>query len=320
MKGKVAILNKPGQFSIEVRDVNPGPDQVLVKVSVCGLCNWEKGFFTGVIDTPADSTLGHEWAGIVAELGENVTEFAVGDKVTVLPAGLEGFAEYAVVDKDRCFKLSEKIDIHEGFMEPLKCVVTVCRSAAPEPGDFGIVIGCGPMGLWCTQILSGHTLAGLIAIDVDDTKLAMAKKFGASYTINSAKVDAVAEVKKITGGHMADFVIEGTGITALIPTIAPLIRTTQGRVVLMSYYEKNSVEFDWRPFADKGAIITNPQPSFSLDQLDDARRAVELINNGSFHHDGMISHKFPLDEIQKAFETVSNKPADYIKGVVICDE
>lgn len=320
MKGKVAILNEAGKFTIENREVTCADDEVLIKVAVCGLCNWEKGFFTGALPIEKDATLGHEWAGTIVETGKEVTGFEIGDKVTVLPIELEGFAEYARVKAERCFKLADDIDVHEAFMEPLKCIVTVCRSAQPEMGDFGVIVGCGPMGLWCVQSLAGHTLSGLIAVDIDDEKLEMAKKFGATHVINSKNCDVAAKIAEITKGHMADFVIEGTGVSALIPTIAPYLKSSRGRVVLMSYYENESKSFDWKPFADKGAIILNPQPAFSADQLDDARRAVELINNHTFHHDGLISHRFTLDEVQEAFEVVSAKPAGFIKGVVICDQ
>lgn len=320
MIGKAAVLENVGKFGIEKREITCGPGEVLIRVAVCGLCNWEKGFFTGALPIDADSTLGHEWAGVVWETGPGVDSVKPGDKVAVLPEKLEGFAEYAVVAQERCFRLADHVDVHEGFMEPLKCVVTVLRSAAPEAGDYGVIIGCGPMGLWCVQALAGRLLAGLIAVDIDDGKLELAKKFGAVYTINSAKEDVAARVSEITGGHMADFVIEGTGIPGLIPLCAGVLKASRGRVVLMSYYERNNKEFDWRPFADKGAILLNPQPAFSEDPLDDARRAVELINNGTFRQDEIVTHKFTLDEVQEAFETIVNKPADYIKGVVICDE
>ena len=84
----------------------------------------------------------------------------------------------------------------------------------------------------------------------------------------------------------------------------------------MSYYEQESKSFDWKPFSDKGAIILNPHPAFSEDQLDDARRAVELINNRTFRHDGMISHKFTLDEVQKAMDYSVNNKADVVKAVI----
>lgn len=319
MRSKVAILQEPGRFTIEERDVCCAADEVLVKVAVCGLCNWEKGFFTGVLPG-APCTLGHEWAGMVVETGSEVTTLQPGDKVAVFPDALRGFAEYAPVKAANCFRLADHVDVYQGFAEPLKCVVTVLRSARPEAGDFGVVVGCGPMGLWCIQALAGRMLGGLIAVDIDDGKLAAAKQNGATHVISSKTQDAETLVREITGGHMADFVIEGTGIPALIAPSVKMLKTGRGRLVLMSYYERNAESFDFRPMADRGVIVTNPQPAFSEDGLEDTRRAVALINNGTFHQDGIITHRFALDGIQTAFEALVQKPAGYIKGVVICNE
>lgn len=320
MKSKVAVLVEPGKFAIEQREISCAADEVIVKVASVGLCNWEKGFFTGVLPG-APCTLGHEWCGVIVECGSDVTTLAKGDKVAILPTdGLRGFAEYANIRANSCFKLADNVNVYEGFAEPLKCVITTVRSAQPEIGDYGIVIGCGPMGLWCIQALAGKMLGGLIAIDVDDIKLDQAKKYGATHVINSRTSDAERIVAEITNGHMADFIIEGTGVPHLVPSCAKLLRICRGRVALMSYYEENIKEFDFRPFADKGAIITNPQPAFCADQLEDTRRAVALINNGSFDQSDIITHKFTLDQIQLAFETLVNKPKGYIKGVVICND
>ena len=199
MRSKVAILQEPGRFTIEERDVCCAADEVLVKVAVCGLCNWEKGFFTGVLPG-APCTLGHEWAGMVVETGSEVTTLQPGDKVAVFPDALRGFAEYAPVKAANCFRLADHVDVYQGFAEPLKCVVTVLRSARPEAGDFGVVVGCGPMGLWCIQALAGRMLGGLIAVDIDDGKLAAAKQNGATHVINSKTQDAEALVREATDG------------------------------------------------------------------------------------------------------------------------
>lgn len=318
-KGKVAVLERPGKFILEEREIFCGPDEVIVQVAAVGLCNWEKGFFTGVLEG-APCTLGHEWSGIVAECGEKVTTLKVGDRIAVFPDALRGFAQYASVKAENCFKIREEVSIYEAFAEPLKCVITTLRSAKPEPGDYGVVVGCGPMGLWCVQALAGKTLAGLIAVDIDEKKLEQAKKCGASYTINSRKENALEKIKEITEGHLADFVIEGTGNPGLVMSATEYLKNSRGRLVLMSYYERTLDGYDFRIGADKGVIVTNPQPAFSEDPLDDTRRAVALINNRTFDQSEIITHRFALDEIQCAFETLVNKPEGYIKGIVICNE
>ncbi len=312
---KTAVLTQPGKFEIQERDISPKPDEVLVRVEVCGLCNWELNHFKGLIGN-FPMTLGHEWAGIIVEIGSNVSRLKIGDPVTVLPDRLEGFSQYAAVKEEYCFRLKDGIDIKKAFLEPLKCVTTVLNCANPTAGDYGVIVGCGPMGLWCTQALKGQLLAGLIAIDVDNEKLALAKKMGACAVINSSSEDAPRRLKELTDGHMADFVIEGTGLPALMETCADYIKSGPARLCIMSYYEAGMKDFDFRKFLDKGTTIFTPHPVSDALPLDTARRTAALINNGTYHMEDIISHTFGLDEIQKAFETLSHKPKGFIKGVV----
>lgn len=115
---------------------------------------------------------------------------------------------------------------------------------------------------------------------------------------------------------MADFVIDGTGVPSTLSASADMLRAGRGRLALMSYYNNPVKELDLRPFMDKGVQLANPHPAYSADLMDDMRRAVALINNGTFVQDEIISHTFTLDEIQEAFDTLTGKPETFIKGVV----
>ncbi len=315
MKTKAAILVEPRCFEIREKELEMQADEVLIKIQVCGLCNWELNHFKGVLGEYPMS-LGHEWAGIIVDKGSEVNSFQIGDRVAVLPDSLEGFAEFGVTKAKNCFLVEEGVDLKNVLLEPLKCVVTVLRAAAPEPGDYGVVVGCGPMGLWCIQALEDKTMAGVIAVDVDEKKLDLAKKFGASYVINGKKCNVKEKIKSITQGHMADFVIEGTGRTEMLEQAAGYLKTGRGRLVLMSYYDRKAEGFDFRLFSDLSLQLLNPHPSYSLNPLDDARRAMALVNKGTFSQKDIITHKFGLEEIQKAFEIMENKPDNYVKGVI----
>lgn len=317
MKTKRAVLIEPRNIEVQEIEINPGPGQMLVKVGGCGLCNWELNHWKGLIG-PNPQPLGHEWAGEVVQLGENVQGFVIGDLVSGESVGMTGFSEYLIANAKGCFKLDKNVDTRTALVEPLQCVVTVLNAAAPEAGDYGIVQGCGPMGLWCVQALSGNYLSGLIAIDVSDYKLELAKKYGATHTINSRKSDVYERISEITKGHMADFVIEGTGIPSLLNNAVPYLRKTgRGRLILMSSHEESCKEFDFRQAIDRSIEIRVAHPPYQLKPQDNLRRAIEFINRGVFKMDEIITHRYTLDEIQKAFETLENRPGDYIKGVVI---
>ncbi|MFZ5989298.1 MAG: zinc-dependent alcohol dehydrogenase [Bacillota bacterium] len=317
MKTKRAFLVEPGRFEISEADIYPKDDQVLVKITACGLCNWELNHWKGFIGT-FPQPLGHEWTGTVVELGPNVKGLREGDVVTALPDSLTGFSEYTVVSEKNCFKLAATVDPKYAPGEPLKCIVTVLRAAVPEAGDNGVVLGCGPMGLWCIQALSGNLLSSLVAVDIDEKKLELASKFGATHVINPQKEDAAKRIEDITDRTMADFVIEGTGIPALLNTAQHYIRRTgRGRLILMSSHESTCREFDFREAISRSAQIIVPHPGYSTDQHEDFRRAVSYLNNGVFKVKEVISHQFSLENIQKAFETLENKPMGYLKGIVL---
>ena len=318
MLAKRAYLVKEGLFEVKEEDVRiTDPHQVLVKVKVCGLCNWELNFWKGTGDGYTDYPylLGHEWAGEVVEIGEDVTRVKVGDIVTVMDFG--GYGEYAAVDESNCYIINDGISIENATGEPLKCVTTVLRAAAPEAGDNGLVLGCGPMGLWCIQALAGKTLGSLIAVDVSDDKLALAKKYGATHTINPLKENTVEAVKRITGEKMCDFVIEGTGIPKLLNEGMLYLRKV-GRLILMSSHEESCKDFDFRPAIERSLTIIVAHPAIS--KPDDMDRAVAMINNGTFHNEDIISHRFSVDQLNEAFSTLEHKPKDFIKGVISYDD
>lgn len=324
MKFKKALLVEPGRFEIREVEENPGRGQILVRVASCGLCNWELNFWQGKLGAGAVEplALGHEWAGTVTGLGEGVTDFQIGDVVACGVPNMKdfgGFAEYAVADTGAVLKLDSNINPKYALGEPLKCILTVLRGARPEAGDYGVVLGTGPMGMWCIQALRGEMLSELIAVDIDDEKLKTARKFGATATINSRKQNVEEELKKITHGHMADFVIEGTGIPALLNGAQGYLKYGKGRLVLMSSHEDVCEQFDFRKAIERSLEIIVTHPGHSDDPKDDFRRAMSLLTKGTFKNEEMITHEFKLSEIMTAFQTLEHKPGNYIKGIVVPD-
>ncbi|SBW02999.1 putative L-iditol 2-dehydrogenase [uncultured Eubacteriales bacterium] len=319
MKFTRACLVEPRKFGFFEVDEEPGAGQVLIKIAGCGMCNWELNFWDGHLNFQGyPHKLGHEFAGVVAAIGPDCKNLRVGDKVSAVDRGFGGFAQYRVTNEAACEKLADHIDPKYAMGEPQKCIITVLRATEPEAGDYGVVLGAGPMGMWCIQGLSGHLLSGLIAVDVDDSRLEMARSFGASHVINSAKEDVVARIQEITSGRMADFVIEGTGIPSLLDSAQDYLKSGRGRLILMSSHHE-ACQFDFRKAVDRGLEFRVAHPPYSRDERDDFRRAVCFINNGTFINEPLVSHKFKLSEIQTAFETMEHKPRNFMKGLVVPD-
>jgi len=318
MLTKRAYLVEKGKFEIQEVELKPKSDEILIKVAICGLCNWELNFWksNGGMYSEYPALLGHEWSGEVIEVGSDVTKFKVGDKVTSYEYG--GFGEYNVAKECMCYKVNPEVKYENAMGEPIKCISTVLTAAAPRVGDTGVILGCGAMGQWCIQSLAGGSLSNLIAIDIDDKKLEIAKKHGATHVINSRTEDAYAKVAEITGGAMADFIIEGTGVPEVLNTAAEYLRE-KGRLILMSSHERCAKEFNFSPIFLKGITLYGASPALSLDPEDDLKRGTVLINSGKINNDLLVSHRFDLKDINTAFATLENKPADYIKGIVVCN-
>ncbi|MDR2888999.1 MAG: alcohol dehydrogenase catalytic domain-containing protein, partial [Lachnospiraceae bacterium] len=203
MKFKRAFLVEAGRFEVMEIEENINPNEVMVRIASCGMCNFDLNFWNGRLNFYGfPHRLGHEFAGTIVEVGEAVTNYKIGDKVSVLMRGFGGYSEYRAVVADRLQRLADDIDPKYALGEPQKCIMTVLRAIRPEAGDYGVVLGCGPMGLWTIMGLKGNYLGGLIAIDIDDEKLALAKKYGATHVINPQKEDVIGRLAEITNGHM----------------------------------------------------------------------------------------------------------------------
>jgi len=237
----------------EVLVPEPGQGEALVRVQACGVCHTDLHYKMGGIGDDFPYLLGHEAAGVVEAVGDDVTDVAPGDfvilnwravcgqcrackrgrpwycfatrnatqKMTLAdgtplsPAlGIGAFAEKTLVAAGQCTKVNPAIAPATAGL--LGCGVMAGLGAAINTGgvtrgDTVAVIGCGGVG---DAAVLGARLAGaktIIAVDIDDRKLAWAREFGATHTINSRTADAVEGIRELTGGFGADVVVEAIG-------------------------------------------------------------------------------------------------------------
>ena len=312
MRTRQGVLVEPGRFEIQDVEVAPGEGQILVEMAGCGLCTYELNHWAGRLGKPP-MVLGHEGYGVVVEVGPGTTgRVKPGDRVTGLCGNC--FADYFTMPETHVMLIRPDLDQQDVPGEPLYCVHNVVRAAHPEVGDVLAIVGCGPMGLWALQALASDTLAEIVAVDIDDEKLALAAGFGARRTINPEKVDAAEALKGITGGRLADVAVEGTGGPGVNLAIE-LLQAPRPKLVIMSSF-KAPIEVDMASLCAKAVTMLHAHPGICVDREDGCRRTETLINNGVFKTDRLISHRFPLADVQKAFETFENRGRGYLKGIV----
>ena len=268
---KAAVFREVGK-PLEIEEVQiskPGPREVLVRTAAAGVCHSDLHFVKGLYPAVTPMVLGHESAGIVEQVGKDVTYVKPGDHVITCLSVFCGHCEYCLTghmslcqsgevrrgpdDEPRLSKegipvqqfanlssFAEQMLIHEHALVKIRedmpldraaligCGVTtgvgaVFHTAGVEPGSTVAVIGCGGVGLSC---INGAAIAGagqVIAVDMVESKLEMAKDFGATHVVNGADGDPVEQVRELTGGGV-QYAFEAIGLKITAEQAFSMIR------------------------------------------------------------------------------------------------
>ncbi len=226
-----------------------GDDDLLVSVKACGICGSDIHGYDGSSGRRIPPlVMGHEAAGIVAAVGKNVKRFAEGDRVTfdstvscgrcnscrsgrinlcenrqVLGVSCGefrrhgAFAEYVVVPNNIAYHIPAELPFENAaLIEAVSVAVHAANRTPVQLGDTAVVVGSGMIGLLVIQAIRLAGCSTVIAIDLEDSKLSVAKQLGADFTLNPKQVDVSAEVARLTDGRGADVSLEVVGATATI--------------------------------------------------------------------------------------------------------
>jgi L-iditol 2-dehydrogenase len=318
----------------EVPTPKPGPKEMLVKVLACGICGSDIVEWYRLPRAPL--VQGHEIGALVVETGSAVQKFKAGDRVFIAPkvacqqceycrqghhpvcANVKdrlpgGFAEYilvpeALVDKGT-YRLPDNMTYEQStFIEPLACVVRAQRLAGLARNQTVLILGCGMSGLLHIKLAKtkGCTIT---ATDMNDTRLALAKKFGAGLTLKAT--DAVPDRLLKETGRKADAVIVCTSSLSAIEQAWKCV--DKGGVVVF--------------FAvpEPGKQVTLPINDFWTKEVriltsyycgpDDLAAALELLASGALTVDDLITHRLPLAETAQGFKLVLDGQAS-IKVII----
>jgi len=330
MKMKAAVVVSPKRIEIQEIEVPPlTPTQMLVRVTSCGLCHSELGRYLGKgtmwlgdsLNYPL--RLGHEPAGIVEEVGSAVKSFKPGDRVTGV-GFKRSFAEYATIDVASKELVTAVVKVPDGLpleyciSEPIKCCTAIVRYSQVKFGDYVFVAGCGFMGLVVIANLAARGLGAIIACDLLDSRLRLAKEMGATVTLNAGTVDVVKEVEAITGGRMCDVAFEGIGKPAGVALTGKIIRNSPppGTIVLYGYHGWPDM-YDLSLWGPKAPVVLSLHPEHSPDQPRDLEITMQAIARGLYPLEKLISHRYALEETGTGLEALVNPPEGYIKGIVM---
>lgn len=324
----------------DVPDVSPKAGEVKIQVKATGICGSDIHGYQGISGRRiAPMIMGHEFAGIISEVGEGVQNFQVGDRVSVYPVDFCGecemckaenyplckhkrqfgvldvdgaFAQYICVPEKCCFRLTDNTPYTIGsMMEPLAVGYRAVQKAGALQGKTVFISGTGTIGLMAIASAALQHPAKIIVADLVDSRLEYAKKMGAIVVVNPGKEDLDAVIQRETDGKGVDVALEAVGIGATInQTISAL---GQGGTAVWIGMNRPSADIDIMSVVTKELTVIG---SF-LYGYREFGEVVDLVNQGKLDLSPMISREEPLEKCPEMFHLLATNPGDNIKIIIV---
>ncbi len=317
----------------------PGPGEALVRVRACGICGsdvhgWDGS--TGRRIPPI--VMGHEASGIVEAVGRGVERFREGDRVTfdsMINCGVctfcrrghinlcdkrqvlgvscgdyrrhGAFAEYVTVPERIMFRLPDAMTFEQAAMiEPVSVAVHAVNITPVRLGDTGVVVGSGMVGLLVVQALKLAGCSRVIAVDLEDRKLELARRLGATETMNAGRDDVPALVRELTEGRGADVAMEVVGATAPVQTALASVR--KGGTLTLVGNVSPKIELPLQSVVTREVRVQG-----SCASSGEYPECIDLVARGMIRVEPLISASAPLDEGPQWFERLYAKEPNLMK-------
>jgi S-(hydroxymethyl)glutathione dehydrogenase / alcohol dehydrogenase len=335
MKAAILMrLNEPLDLVSGIECGLPERGQVLVKVAYSGVCHSQLMEVRGRrgADAYLPHLLGHEGTGKVVQIGEGVSKVKPGDLVVLgwiksngldsggvryrcacMPkeinaGGVTTFNEYALVSENRVVPLPSGVPLDVGVL--FGCAIPtgagiVTNDIKPTPGSSVAIFGLGGIGLSALMATMLFECEKVIALDVSEDKLELARSFGATHTINAATADVVAEIRKLTGGAGTDYAVEASGQASVIEQAFESVRRGGGECVFASHPEHGK-----RISIDPYELICGKQIRGSWGGSSNPDRDIpmfaKLYLEGRLPLEKLITKRYPLDAINEALNDLEH--------------
>lgn len=342
-KMKVAVMNGVGKMGFVERDIPaPKDNEVLVKLEFVGVCGSDLHFYEmgciGDIKVEPPFVLGHEPGGVVVEVGKDVTNLKVGDRVALEPGKTCGhcefcksgrynlcpdveffatppydgvFQEYAAHEAELCFKLPDNVSTMEGaLIEPLAVGFHAARQGDAHAGQTAVVLGSGCIGLVSMMALKALGVSKVYVSDVMQKRLDKAMELGATGVIHAGQEDTVKRVLELTGGKGADVIIETAG-TEITSQQAVFMAKKGANVVLVGYGKTGYINMPISLALDKELTFKTVFRYRNIYPM-----AIEAVAEGKINLNGIVTNIFDFDDIQNAMDLSVKDKANIVKSVI----
>lgn len=344
---KALVAYGPGDYRLETDWPVPecGPDDIIIKTEGCGICSsdlkclhgapqyWGSEEFPAWVDAPFIP--GHEFLGRVAAVGENVTGYQIGERITcdqIAPCGecrfcksgkywmcqphrmygyfqeyCGGMAEYMRIQTRHAMisRIPDELALESALLiEPYACAKHAVDRATITEEDIVVLAGAGTLGLGMINCIRLYHPKTLIVLDMQDDRLAKAKEFGADLVWNPGKMDVIQAIMDMTEGYGCDIYIEATGHPASVVQGMQMIRKLGTFVEFSVFAEPTTL--DWSIIGDKkeldvrGSHISPYTYPF----------VIEKMTSGELKTNGVVTKMFPLEQWETAFHYAAGTEGD----------
>ena len=347
-----AILERAGKFRLaDAPTPAPGAGEVRLRVRAVGICGSDLHLFREgrIGDVPIERAggrsegkfvPGHECMGVIEEVGAGVDAKLVGRRVAVDPmascgrcelclAGNQNLCpnivflghppvpgclrEHLLLRADQAVPLPDELDDDAAVvLEPLGVALHALRIGKVGPARSAAVLGSGPIGLSCIMLLARMGASPIIATDVLDYRLALARELGATHVFNPAKTDIVSAVKTLTGGRGTDYVLECAGALQTAEQMAE-VAAVGGRALVLGIpaADQDTLAFRHSAARRKGLTV------FMIRRANQTTRdCIAWALKDRLPLGRLVTHHWPLGKVQEAFETVAGYADGVVKAIV----
>ena len=306
MKTQTVKYGENGGVEIIDIDVSdPQAGEVQVQHAACGVCAWDLATFRDGGYAPP----GHEGVGYVTKVGSGVRDIEEGTRVASVALGFDGIKNCST---EALYVLPES-DIADEYwlVEPVSCVVTGLDTAPLRPADNVAVIGCGFMGLMFVQALSRFYTSDLIAIDLVEKRLKLAKSLGAELTYNPKEIDTSELISELRARPI-DVVFDCSGKAAGLNLATKIVR--QGGHINLFGCIREEVTFNGAAWHGGAFNLVSSSPGAKI--RDPFPPAIRFIERGIIDLKPLITHIVSLEDYPALLKEATAGDGSYIKGVV----
>lgn len=319
------------------------PDEVMIRVKTCGICGSDVHGMDGSTGRRIPPLImGHEAAGIIAQVGSKVKDFQAGQSVTfdstlycgscfycrrgeinlcdhrrVLGVSCDeyrqngAFAEYVAVPQQILHPLPQGLSFeHAAMVEPCSIALHAVGRTAISLNDTAVVVGAGMIGLLVVQALRLAGCGKIIAIDIEAEKLDLARQLGADFTLNSSESEVLSEIEKLTDNRGADVVIEAVGITQTVKTALASVR--KGGTVTVIGNLSSQVELPLQRLVSREITFHG-----SCASRGDYPTCLDMIAREAINVQVLISAVAPLGEGAGWFQRLYQKEKGLLKVILV---